>query len=217
MSISPVRDTRNKVTHFIGVQTDITDFRRTEEENARLLTEVQNAAAQQRAFLRDILRSVTEGRLRLCETEGDLPVPLPANGDPIALTMPSLRALRRAAQNAAIEAELTDERWQDFVAGVGEAAMNAVVHACDGVGEVRTELGRVQVWIRDKGEGIALDSIHRATLERGFTTSGTMGHGFWLMLKTCDACWLLTGPEGTTVVLQQGQNPPLAPWLEPLV
>lgn len=217
VSISPVRDTRGNITHFIGVQTDITDLRRSEEENARLLIEVQSAAAQQRAFLRDILKSVTEGRLRLCETEADLPEPLPPMCDPIALTMPSLRTLRHAAQKAAIDAELMDERWQDFVAGVGEAAMNAVVHAHDGRAEVRAESGTVQVWVRDEGEGIALDSIHRATLERGFTTAGTMGHGFWLMLKTCDACWLLTGPQGTTVVLQQGQTPPLAPWLAHLV
>ncbi len=217
LSLSPVRDGAGRLTHYIGVQTDITQFRQTEEENARLINEVQNAAAQQRAFLRDILRSVTEGRLHLCETVGDLPDPLPLVHGPQELTMPGLRTFRHAAERAAVHANLPDERWQDFVAGVGEVSMNAVVHARDGIGEVRAEPGRVQVWVRDSGEGIALDSIHKATIIRGYTTAGTMGHGFWLMLKTCDACWLLTGPEGTTVVLEQSEKPPLAPWLSHLL
>jgi PAS domain S-box-containing protein len=216
LTISPVRDARGRLSHFIGVQTDITEHRRTEEENARLLTEVQNTAAQQRAFLRDILASVTEGRLRLCEAEEELPAPLPipATDEPIPLTMESLRYLRRATTEAAVAAGLSDERWQDLVAGIGEAAMNAVVHAGGGEAMVYRDDHQIQVWIQDHGGGISMENLPRATLERGYTTAGTMGHGFWLMLKTCDACWLLTNPAGTTVVLQQGQTPPRPPWLQ---
>jgi anti-sigma regulatory factor (Ser/Thr protein kinase) len=109
---------------------------------------------------------------------------------------------------------MSDERWQDFVAGVGEAAMNAVVHAGGGTGEVRAAGGVVQVWITDHGTGISVENLPKATIERGFSTAGTMGHGFWLMLKTCDTVWLLTGPDGTTVVLQQHPEPPSPEWIE---
>ncbi len=59
-----------------------------------------------------------------------------------------------------------------------------------------------------------MDRLHRATLERGYTTAGTMGHGFWMMLKTCDRIYLLTGTEGTTVVLEQDKTPPEPAWLQ---
>jgi hypothetical protein len=50
-------------------------------------------------------------------------------------------------------------------------------------------------------------------LERGFTTAGSLGHGFWLMLNTVDRVWLLTGPTGTTLVMEQSASPPLPAWL----
>ena len=83
--------------------------------------------------------------------------------------------------------------------------MNAVVHAGGGGAVVGAdhERGLVQVRIEDRGKGIAIDQLHRATLERGYTTAGTMGHGFWMMLKTADRLWLFTTPNGTTVVLEQ--------------
>jgi hypothetical protein len=59
------------------------------------------------------------------------------------------------------------------------------------------------VWIEDQGKGIAFGHLPRATLQLGFTTAGTMGFCMKLMLKTVDRLFLLTGPAGTTVVLEQ--------------
>lgn len=230
LSLSPVFDEAGELTHYIGVQNDVTELHQAEEENRRLHAQAHEAAARQRSFLRDILFSVTEGRLRLCEpgavsTDAPssdvhhgsyvLPRPFSSSGQPIPLALDSLRVLRRHVHAATLQAGLPDERGQDFIAGVGEASMNAVVHAGGGEASVHvSDNGEVQVWIRDHGKGIAFDDLHRATLERGFTTAGSMGHGFWLMLKTCDACWLATGPQGTTIVLQQGRTPPPPPWLQ---
>jgi PAS domain S-box-containing protein len=221
LSVSPVFDEQGRLTHYIGVQIDVTEFRRSEAENARLVQEVQRTAAQQRAFLRDILRSVTEGRLNLCDSEDSqcLPDTLPQPvGPPLNLTMENLRYLRRQTQQAGQEVQLPDSRTHDFIAAVGEAGMNAVVHAGGGQGRVYAdpEKGRIQVWIQDRGKGIALDNLHRATLERGFSSAGTMGQGFWVMLKTADRVYLLTGAGGTTLVLEQNREAPLPPWLESL-
>lgn len=93
--------------------------------------------------------------------------------------------------------------------------MNAVVHAGGGRAEVYTDRhDTVQVWIEDQGGGIAMESLPRAAFERGYTTAGTMGHGFFLMLKTADRVHLLTTPSGTTVVLEQHADPPVPVWLE---
>ena len=173
---------------------------------------------QQRVFLRDILFNLSEGKLRLCETPADFPAELPPVGEPVELTLPTLRLLRKHMIRVAEETGLPEERWQDLETAVGEAAMNAVVHGGGGVARVcakKNETGGVmQVWIHDTGEGIALDRLHRATLERGFTTAGSLGHGWPMLLKTGDRVFLLTGRTGTTVIIEQDETPPQPAWLQ---
>jgi CHASE3 domain sensor protein/anti-sigma regulatory factor (Ser/Thr protein kinase) len=185
-----------------------------EREQAERRVE-QQAALKQRQFLRDIMRLLSEGRLTLCDIAEELPAPLPQPvGQPVTLTKSSLRKLRQAVVQAATEADLPSERMNDLVSGVGEAGMNAVVHGGGGEGHVfiDKQTGRVQVRITDKGRGMNDEVIHRATLERGFSSAGTLGHGFWLMFHTCDRVYLLTGPQGTTVVLEQEPHQPLPIW-----
>ena len=59
----------------------------------------------------------------------------------------------------------------------------------------------VQVWVTDHGTGIALNQLPRVTLELGYSTKDSLGHGFWLMLRSADSVSLLTGRTGTTLVL----------------
>ena len=65
IAIIPIHDGRQVL--FTAYLRDISERRREEAERERLLREVAAAAERQRAFLRDVLASVTEGRL--------LPVP----------------------------------------------------------------------------------------------------------------------------------------------
>lgn len=176
----------------------------------RDLTERERAAAQQRTFLRDVLASVTEGRLILCFGPGELPTPLTPFSKPIALSMTTgLRGLRQAAQEACTASGLSPDRGFDLVIAVGEAGMNAVVHVGDGTGQVfASDEGVVQVWVTDQGSGIALADLPHATLQKGYTTAGTLGHGMKMMLASIDRVFLLTGSTGTTVVLEQGRVSP---------
>jgi hypothetical protein len=61
--------------------------------------------------------------------------------------------------------------------------------------------------VRDWGTGIPDHEIHRATLERGYSTAGSFGHGFWVMLQTTHRVHLHTGPHGTVLVLEHDQAP----------
>jgi anti-sigma regulatory factor (Ser/Thr protein kinase) len=165
-------------------------------KNAEMLTQMQAATAAmqaatelQRAFLKDVLLSVTDKKLHLCDSAAELPVCLALAGEPLPVTEQSLRLLRQRAREVARSQGFADERCHDLITAVGEAAMNAVVHA--GGGEARVCVGpgsekTVQVWVEDKGKGITLESLPQATLERGHSTVGTLGHGFWLMLQTAD-------------------------------
>lgn len=197
----------------VGVCTDVTSLKEAEAEKDRLAAYAQAAADRERVTLRDVLASVTEGRLNLCAAAGDLPAPLTPVGTSVALTPQDLSTFRRAVREAAQALGFEESRWQDLLMGVGEASMNAVVHGGGGAGRVCTD-GRnaLQVWVEDEGRGIAMEHLSRATLERGYTTTGTLGHGFWMILATVDRIWLMTGPSGTTVVLEQDRTQAIPVW-----
>lgn len=191
----------------IGVNTDVTERKRAEQT-------IREAALVQRRFLREMLFSMTEARLRLCDTPADLPAPFDLAFEPVELSRRTLKRFRQQIEAAMDTVGMPKERRYDLMTGASEAAMNAVVHAGSGTGSVHVDraAGSVQVWVGDTGGGITEDAIHKATLERGWTTTGTLGHGFWMMLKTCDRIYLLTGKEGTTVVLEQETSEPQPAW-----
>lgn len=184
-------------------------------ERVAMEGERREASARQQTFLRDILASVTEGKLLLSNSSTQLPAPLTPVGEPISLTPEAgLWELRRRAQGAAQGAGHPDIRQFDLITAASEAGMNAIVHAGSGVARVFVGgAGTVQVRVEDRGTGIAVENLPRAALARGFTTAGSLGHGLKMMLETADHLYLLTGPEGTTAVIEQEREPPLPTWL----
>ena len=180
---------------------------------AEARTALSAGEARQRQFLRDVLLSVTDGCLHLCDGPGDLPEELTPFGSPCLVARDgSLAVLRHQVYDAAQAAGLPAERTHDLITAVGEAAMNAVTHAGQGVGRVSVTEGKVQVRIEDHGEGITVENLPKATLARGFSTKATLGHGFKMMLQTVDRIFLLTGRSGTSVVLEQEGRPSLPNW-----
>ncbi|MBV9849945.1 MAG: PAS domain S-box protein [Armatimonadetes bacterium] len=206
-SVALVHDAEGSAASTIALTEDISGRKRAEAERAE-------AAARQRAFARDVLASVTEGRLILCAGEGELPAPLTHAAPPLALTATEgLSELRHAAMAAARGAGHAEDRVGDLVIAASEAGMNAIVHAGAGTANVSVgELGTVQVRVADRGGGITLENLPKATLARGFSTKATLGHGIKMMLETADRLYLLTGPGGTTVVLEQERDRPLPAW-----
>ena len=185
---------------YIGSCIDITERRQAEQERARLV--------------RDVLFSATGRKLRLCESEDDLPPAYTPVSGPVPLSRLTLRSLRHAVGEAAVAQGMAPGRVQDLETAVGEVANNTVIHARDGVAQVSaSESGTVQVRVSDRGDGIPLERLPRALLEKGFTTTRTLGHGLTMTLQTIDRLWLLTGESGTTVVLEQDKTAPEPDWL----
>ncbi len=208
VSLTALRDESGEAEGFACVMSDITAMREAEER-------ARQAVTRQRTFLQQVLRSVTEGRLRLCFRRDELPASLELEAGRLSLDASMLRELRARLRDVAHSAGFDEHRTEGLVHAVGEAAMNAVVHA--GGGEARIFHdggGTIQVWLEDHGSGISEDRLHLATLERGFTTAGSWGHGFWMMLKLADRVWLHTGQDGTTVVLEQDREQPAPQWFD---
>ena len=91
--------------------------------------------------------------------------------------------------------------------------MNAAVHGGGGESTICGDGDTVQVWIEDGGGGIDITKLPQAALEKGFTTTGSLGHGFFLMLHSVDRLYLLTGPTGTTICLEMERFTPEPAWL----
>ncbi|MGI4787568.1 MAG: PAS domain S-box protein [Janthinobacterium lividum] len=188
--------------------TDVTERQAIEQER-------QDTTRRQQTFLRDVLASVTEGKLQLCGGPDQLPSQLDSIGGAVPLTQQSgLYDLRHLAQALAAQAGHDGSRQYDLMTAASEAGMNAIVHAGGGTAEVSVNsFGTVQVRVEDQGTGITMENLPRATLSRGFSTKATLGHGLKMMLETADRLFLLTGPTGTTLVLEQDPVAPTPAWL----
>ena len=150
------------------------------------MNELKAETAAKDVFFRDVLLSVTSGKLRLCDDKRELPKTLPQVGQPVTLTKDTLGLARHTASDAAQHLGFSTERLDCLMTALGEAAMNAIVHGGGGELVVRADGETLQAWVSDHGSGIQMAQLPRATLERGFTTKDSLGHGFWLILNTAD-------------------------------
>ena len=179
-------------------------------ERVKIEGERQDNARRQQKFLRDVLASVTDGKLRLLDLPSQLPLPFTPVGDPIGLTETSgLRELRRQIWETAAAAGYPEVRTYDLAMAACEAGMNAIVHAGGGTAQVAVgAAGEIQVRVEDQGKGITMEDLPRAALVPGYSTASTLGYGLKMILQTVDRVFLLTGLTGTTLVLEQDREPP---------
>lgn len=167
-------------------------------------------AAARQEFVRDVMLSATQGRLRLSDSVQNLPGQLATSKEKIVLTRETLGQARHAALAAAHAQGFRPARADALQTAVGEAAMNAVVHGSGGVCSISAGDHKVQVRIEDTGAGIQWTELPKATLERGYSTRGSLGHGFWLILQCVDRIDLHTSTSGTTLVLTFDADGPFA-------
>lgn len=219
-------DLRPHPEGLAGCIREVTAERAAQTECDRLRHEVERLNVRQRDCLRDLLRCRTEGRFRLCVEPAELPAPLPEAMPPAAAkahdaafgmlddpadaavipTLPHrLGDLRQRVRAAAQLARLTPEDAQEIAAAASEAAMNAFLHAGGGVAEVRfaPAPGIVQVWITDRGQGIGEEVLRAVAAGAACSTIDSLGQGLCLQTALSDLVYLLTGPCGTTVVLER--------------
>ncbi|BDI31461.1 hypothetical protein CCAX7_35120 [Capsulimonas corticalis] len=177
--------------------------------------EAAHARQRERAILRDVLASVTGGKLNLAFDEASLPASVGQVVGNLSLTpTEGLRELRHLVRQATQHTGYAQDRQDDLVTAASEAGMNAIVHAGGGEASVRlNENGLVQVRVKDYGSGIAAMNLHKAAFARGYSTKGTLGHGLKMILETCDRVYLVTDSSGTTIVLEQERETPAPEWL----
>jgi anti-sigma regulatory factor (Ser/Thr protein kinase) len=174
------------------------------------LDAVRAEATARQEFVRDVMLSATQGRLRLADSVQNLPDQLATRQERIVLTRETLGQARHAALAAAYVQGFRPQKADALQTAVGEATMNAVVHGAGGTCSISSEDRKVQVRIEDMGTGIQWTELPKATLERGYSTRGSLGHGFWLILQCVDRIDLHTSTSGTILVLTVHADGPFA-------
>ncbi len=89
-----------------------------------------------------------------------------------------------------------------FVTCVGEALCNSIKYADEGIAALHVTKESVFFVVSDQGGGIPCLHLPEVALSPGFSTAGTLGMGFKIMIDYADRVYLATGPDGTTVALE---------------
>lgn len=89
-----------------------------------------------------------------------------------------------------------------FIISIGEVAANACKYAGGSNASIHELPDGLIFKITDTGPGIDEINLPEVALRERFSTSGTLGMGYKVMLSCCDKVYLSTGSKGTTVALQ---------------
>ena len=151
----------------------------------------------------DVFGAVTGNRLVLMTPdEVDAALGTPILGIRTIDAFEQLSDARAEMRRAVAEEMAQIKSFEEFMVGVCEALTNAIKHGGAAVYQVLDRGGVLQVAISDVGPGIDVKTLPSATLEAGFSTKGSLGVGFTIMLEVSDRVLLSTRPSGTTVVLE---------------
>lgn len=168
----------------------------------RDISERIRAEEHKREFYRSTILAATRGKLLLCERED---IERVAGAPLLAFTIngaEDFRNIRIAVVDTATKAGMGEIRVSDFCVSVGEAVTNTIKHAGGGTASIHSLPGALLCVISDKGAGIDAMTIPEVALVRGYTTAGTLGMGYKIIISVADKVYLATGPEGTTVGIE---------------
>lgn len=208
VSTVPMHDGDGRVVGVLGLFEDITERRKSEEElkerreqERRIHAEAEEA---KREFYRKTISSVTDGRLNLVSYDEIEDIAAPG-GTSFDLDKSSeLTELRKCVNKSCIDIGLSEDQAYSVVVATGEAAANAVKHAKGGSAIVSSVNGIVQILVKDSGQGMDALVLPRATLQKMFSTTMSMGLGYSLILTNVDRVYLATDTDGTWILMEKG-------------
>lgn len=176
------------------------------------ITDLIQAEEDKKLFYQETIKAATDGKLIIVETEDidELVGPSIAEWDIRGLDQ--LTPTRLEAVSLAESKGLDKDRLKLLATCIGEATSNAVKHSGGGKASLHRLKDAVIFKIADRGPGIGAMAIPHVALERGYSTRGTLGMGYKMIIGAADRVYLATGPTGTTVAIElhlhnRGSNP----------
>jgi len=169
--------------------------------------ERERLEATRRHILREMLYSVTSGKIILCDRP-ELEAEWPRMDGAIQIQREEdVRVVREAARALGAEAGMDADRLADFALCASEGATNALLHGNGGAACVAYQDGKVRIRIIDYGAGIDPENLPRATLLKGWSGRASTGLGFTVMNEIADRLYLHTGADGTMLIMEMGITP----------
>jgi PAS domain S-box-containing protein len=199
-SAAPVRDAEGRIVGSAVAIQDITALRETEEA----LREEQEHKLE---FYRRTIMAATDGKLVITEPAEIRGIAGPAVASWEIHTPEDIKVIRHGVEDIARSAGIEEPRLGQLAVAVGEATTNVVKHAGKGEASLhRTEDALVAI-VSDRGPGIPALTLPDVALRPGYSTTGTLGMGYKMMIQFADKVYLATGPEGTTVGIEMKLHP----------
>jgi|GEM_PF-3765509 len=212
VSAVPMHDGDGHVVGVLGLFEDITERRKSEEElresreqERRIHSEAEEAKKE---FYRKTISSVTDGRLNLVSYDEIEDIIFPGGTSFDLDKSIELTELRRCVSQHCIAIGLSEDQCYSVVVAAGEAAANAVKHAKGGTAIVSDLNGIIQILVKDSGQGMDALVLPRATLQKMFSTTMSMGLGYSLILTNVDRVYLATDTDGTWILMEKAAGMP---------
>jgi len=118
-----------------------------------------------------------------------------------------MRSIRETVIAVASSAGIDHDRAVTFATCAGEALTNAIKHAGGGTASLYQRTEGILFMVSDQGPGIATLMLPDVALRRGYSTVGTLGMGYKVMVSLADRVYLATSSQGTTVAVEMRLEP----------
>ena len=194
---SVYRDQAGNVIGVFAAARDITERKKIEEMERDREIEEHKLEFYQRTIL-----AATDGKLVIAEVSEIERIAGPAEASWEIRTPEDIALIRHGLEAFAQCAEMDECRLGQLAVAVGEAATNTFKHAKEGQASIHNTKDGLLVVVSDRGQGIPALALPDVALTRGYSTTGTLGMGYKLMISFADKIYLATGAEGTTVGIQ---------------
>lgn len=192
---SGIYDADGQLIEFLAVGIDVTALKEAERQ-------IRAAEESRLEFYRRTIEVATGGKLVITAAAEIARMAGPAVASWELSSPGDLAQIRSAVEQRARAADMDCTKIGHFVISVGEAATNAIKHAGGGCVTMHRADASVIAVVSDRGPGIPALVLPDVALRPGYSTAGTLGMGYKMMIRFSDKVWLATGPGGTTVAVE---------------
>lgn len=200
VNITPISNELGEVTMALAMITDITERKLAEERE-------RERDAHKQEFYRRTILAATDGKLLISEKEEIESIGGLQLGCWTISNRQELSAMRDDISRISREEGMAEHRLPYLLSCVVEASANALKHAGSGHASLFRKGDSLVFMISDSGPGIGALALPDVALIKGYSTAGTLGMGYKLMIQSADRIYLATGPGGTTVAAEVSINP----------
>lgn len=165
-------------------------------------------------FYRRTIVAATNGKLVVTERSEIERIAGPAIASWTIGDADDLPDLRREIIAVARSQGMDDIRTTRLALCAGESITNTLKYANGGTVSLHRSRESLLLVVADRGPGIPALTLPDVALRDRFSTSGTLGMGYKVMIASGDRVYLATGPDGTTIAvemrLHEAKSTPLA-------